>query len=105
MYRLNNHLLTPQELMDMYDQVEQGGCVVMSSRCNNFTDDGSNFEDGSSSGGSGGDGKDEEKDLMTVEKLDRQKPMRRYIAITIVEVLFVLAESSFWQVDWHSIVP
>jgi hypothetical protein len=24
--------------------------------------------------------------------------MRRYIAITVVEIVFVLAESSFWQV-------
>jgi hypothetical protein len=32
------------------------------------------------------------------EAFERQKPMRRYIAITVVEIIFVMAESTFWQV-------
>lgn len=90
-----NHLLTPQELMDMYDQVERGG------------------------GGGGRQSHDrgsweEEEGLLNEHAQQPQyhseggeeveggglgKPMRRYIAITVVEIVFVLAESFFWQVS------
>jgi hypothetical protein len=78
MRRAGNHLLTPQELMDMYDQVERGA-------------------------GSGGEEEHSGESTGLLSRSDSsgggaQKPMRRYIAITVVEIVFVMAESSFWQV-------
>jgi hypothetical protein len=103
---MGSHLLTPQELMDMYDQVESRGGEEVESRGDRGEGGGGTDEDSrllqrsdsdssgadmgtssssSSSSGSGGGG--------------GRKPLRRYIAITIVEIVFVLAESFFWQVS------
>ena len=86
--------------MDMYDHVERG---VDSGRCRSTSSevgfDGEVEEDDSGERGRllSGSGSDSSDSL-------QHKPMRRYVAITVVEILFVLAESSFWQVCNASIV-
>jgi hypothetical protein len=96
-FRRGNHLLTPQELMDMYDQVERGGDLAsrLGSQSSGSDDeivdglgrDEDRHDDDESSGLLGGP-----------DSTGSGKPMRRYIAITVVEIVFVLAEYAFWQV-------
>lgn len=92
--RTGDHLLTPQELMDMYDQVESGGELPRDYRSSSGSEEGVWLHPGSE------EDTDEKSGLLSPDGPESQshEPMRRYIAITIVEILFVLAESSFWQV-------
>ena len=88
----------------MYDQVERGG--GLSSRLGSHSS-GSDDECGGGgglrvldSGDEDGDGEGRALlgDPAAAAGTAAQKPMRRYIAITVVEIVFGLAESAFWQV-------
>lgn len=97
LYRSNrrgDHLLAPQELMDMYDQVERGGHRSRHSS--------GSLDDNSDGLGSNDDFGGEQSGLLSGSDSSgsgSRKPMRRYIAITVVEIVFVLGESAFWQIQ------